>query len=78
MTKPALIGTVNGFIYSRAWLGNQAFGFDGTTRGLVRAAYDAGAKAGDIILANFGGTDKRNTNAYTLYAAPHDDRAYGL
>jgi hypothetical protein len=78
MTKPALIGTVNGFVYSRAWLGKTEFGFDGTMRGMVRSAHEAGAKPGDIVSANFGGTDMRNIRDYTLYAAPYDDRAFGL
>ena len=74
MTKPRMIGTVNGFNASPAKFGRKAFTFDGTTRGLVLAALKAGAKAGDKIKADYGAGFK----AYALYSAPWDDRCGGV
>lgn len=72
------LGTVNGFVNSRAWFGSIQFDFDGTTRGLVRSAYAVGARAGDKLLANYGGRLKSNASQVTLVSAPHDDRAFGM
>lgn len=78
MAKPKMIGTVNGFIYSRAWLGNKQFGFDGTTRGLVQSAIKIGASDGSAIKANFGGSSKAGARDMTIVSAPHDGRAGGF
>ena len=74
MTKPKMIGTVNGFCASPAKFGRKTFIFDGTTRGLVNAAKANGAKVGDTVRANFGGGFK----SMTLYSNPADDRCGGV
>ncbi len=69
-----MIGTVNGFSASPARLGRKSFFFDGTIKGLTNSAVAAGALAGDMVSANFGG----GFNRYTIIAAPHDDRCGGF
>ena len=71
MTKPAMIGTVNGFNACRAKLGRKAFTFDGTTLGLVRSALLAGAVHGSKVKADYGA----GFRLYTFVSAPHDYRA---
>jgi hypothetical protein len=72
------LGTVNGRVLSSAWCKGKRFDFDGTTRGLARAAILAGVEAGDRILANYGGREKQGARACEIVAAPHDDRAFGF
>ena len=74
MTKPKMIGTINGYNLSPAKFCRKAFTFDGTTMGLVRAAIAIGAKVGDTIRADFGGGMK----PMKLYANPMDDRCNGI
>jgi hypothetical protein len=74
LTKPKMIGTINGYSISPARFGRKRFDFDGTVLGLVRAAVANGAKSGDTIHANFGGGMK----PMTLYSNPKDDRVGGV
>ena len=71
---PKMVGTINGFSSSPAKFGRKRFVFDGTTRGLVRAAKAHGARAGSKVFADFGGGMK----PMTLYANPADDREGGI
>ena len=73
-----MIGTVNGFVQSSAWIGSKPFLFDGTVKGLVRSAVSVGAKAGTSVKANFGGTTKAGARDMVIISAPHDDRAMGF
>ena len=72
MMTTAKLGTVNGFHYELATFRNFPFGFDGTIKGLCRAAQSYGAAEGDEISVPTWKT------SYRLEAAPHDDRAWGL
>ncbi len=72
--KPPTLGTINGFVASRARFGDMRFVFDGTTKGLTLAAVKAGAKAGDYVEADFGGGFHR----YYMIATPWDKRAGGM
>lgn len=74
MTKPKMIGSIGQYIKSNAKLGRKSFSFNGTTLDLVRRAYHLGAIPCDKIKADFGGGFRN----YIVYAAPHDDRAFGL
>lgn len=74
MTRPRMIGSIGCRSVSPAKFGRKAFTFDGTTRGLVQAAYHAGARAGDTVRANYGA----GLRPYILEPALHDDRAFGL
>ena len=67
------LGTVNGYSVSPARFGRKAFSFDGTVKGLTLSAIAAGAKAGGIVQANFGG----GFRAYRICATPWDARANG-
>ena len=78
MAKPPALGSINCYIDSRAWLGQKSFGFNGTTLGLVKSAIANGAKAGDKVLANYGGRLKDHAREYRIIAAPHDNRADGF
>lgn len=69
-----MIGTINGYVLSKARFGRREFTFDGTTLGLVRSAISLGAKVGDVVTADFGGGYK----PLTLYANPRDERCGGV
>jgi hypothetical protein len=69
-----MIGTINGYSESPARFGRKRFTFDGTTRGLVRAALANGAKVGDTVQADFGCGFK----PMSLYINPMDDRCGGV
>lgn len=75
---PAILGNVNGFVKSNAWLGSKRFEFDGTIKGLVRSAIANGAKANAMVQANFAGLTKSGARDYKIISAPHDDRANGF
>ena len=78
MAKPPPLGSINCFVDSNAWLGEKIFNFDGTTKGLVKSAIANGAKAGDKVLANYGGQSKECARGYRIVSAPHDNRAGGF
>lgn len=72
-----ILGTVNGYVRSTAWIASKKFEFDGTTLGLVKSAIANGAKAGTKVQANFGGRLKSAAREMIIINAPHDERANG-
>ena len=60
MAKPKMIGTVNGYVNSVFKMGRKRLAFDGTTKGLVAVAVANGAKDGQKLLCNYGGTSYDN------------------
>lgn len=57
MAKPKTIGTVNGYVNSVFKMGRKKLSFDGTTKGLVEVAIANGAKNGQKLSCNYGGTN---------------------
>lgn len=73
--KPKMIGSINCYCASPFKFGRNRGVFDGTIKGLCIAAQQFGARAGDIVEADFGlGVISR----YRIDSAPHDDRCGGL
>lgn len=60
------LGTVNGYSVQRATFGKKNFTYDGTTRGLERAALAVGAVAGDRVTTHVLGA-----RTYVLEFNPH-------
>jgi len=71
---PKIIGSINCYVTCPCIVNGERAAFDGTLKGLVRLAVTRGAHPGDTIKADFGAGFEN----YKLYAAPHDDRAYGV
>lgn len=69
-----MIGSINCYLECPCHVKGKRITFDGTIKDMVRVAVEMGAKAGDKIAADFGS----GFQDYKLYAAPHDDRAYGF
>jgi hypothetical protein len=70
MSRPKMIGTVNGFVLMCAKIGNKRFSFDATVKGLVTSAVANGAKVGDVVESDIG--------RHVIVAAPNDPRCSGL
>lgn len=70
MSRPKMIGTVNGFALMAAKIGNKRFSFDATVKGLVNSAIANGAKVGDVVDSQIG--------KHVIIAAPHDPRCGGF
>jgi len=74
-SRPPRLGTVNGYVTSKAWLDGEEFTYDGTTLGLVRSALKRGAGEGSLVATRIMLGAER---VYEIAAAPHDDRADGF
>ncbi len=60
MANAKMIGTVNGYVTSTAWVGKSVIAFNGTTKDLAESLMARGVKVGTKVLANYGGSLKAN------------------
>jgi len=83
VAKPKNIGSINATMpsWARIERTGKTFGYDMTPRDMARKAVESGAVAGDRLIGTemlICGKRFKSDHDFTLYSAPHDDRAYGM
>lgn len=69
------LGTVNGYVLSTAWFRGVRLTFNGTTKDLAEILAGRGARVGEKVLANYGGTKKTGAREHSVVA---DGRPCGI
>ena len=74
MSRPAPVGTINGYSSSWCVVDGRTTMFDGTILGLARVAWNHGVLVGGTVWADFGAGNR----LYRLIAEPRNARTGGF